>query len=591
ETIMNTFLNIIFNNRFTILFLTLAIILWGVLGIQNVPIDAVPDITNVQVVVNAKTKGLDPENIEIQVTRTLEIELSGVPNLVEMRSISKFGLSQITLVFDDSTDIYWARQQVSEKMSNVELPEEVELELAPMTTGLGEVYMYTLRANESSPLSKVDKVTRLTELRVIQDYVIKPHLKKLPGVADVDSNGGFVKQVHVNFYPKRMDLYGVTTNELKEKLTSLGYSAGGGYIQHNDEQLIVRTNPQTNDLEKIGNLLLRIANTGKPVYVKDVADVRFDHALRVGAATVSGEEAVLGTVLMRVGANGRMVVNGVEEALKELTLPPGIEFVPLYTRKFLVDSTIKTVSISLIEGAVLVILILLLLLGDLRAAMIVTLAIPISMLVALRGMTYFGITGNLMSLGAIDFGLLVDASVVVVESILAKLTLQKASSLKFEDKLKVIKEVMKEVMPPVVSGLLLIMAVYLPILTLEGVEGKMFKPMAITVLMAIGTSLVVAIVLMPILSLLVLKVSDEHKDHDTKVIKYVKKFFRPSLELSMNHPKLLVGCSFLLILVSGVMLSRLGSDFIPQLDEGDGVIGVTRDARVGIDKSVREQLK
>lgn len=588
---MNTFLNIIFNNRYTVIFVTVAIVLWGILGIQNVPIDAVPDITNVQVVVNAKTKGLDPENIEMQVTRTLEIELSGVPGLVDMRSISKFGLSQITLVFDDGTDIYWARQQVSEKLTTVELPEEVELELAPMSTGLGEVYMYTLEVTQESPLAQLDEVTRLTELRVIQDYIIKPHLKKLSGVADVDSNGGFVKQVHVNFYPQKMDLYGVTTNELKEKLTLLGFSAGGGYIQHKDEQLIVRTNPQTNDLEKISNLLLRIANTGQPIYVKDVADVRFDHALRVGAATVGGKEAVLGTVLMRVGANGRMVVNGVEEALKELNLPPGVEFVPLYTREFLVDSTIKTVSISLIEGAVLVILILLFLLGDIRAAMIVTLAIPISMLVALRGMTYFGITGNLMSLGAIDFGLLVDASVVVVESILAKLTIRKVSQLKFEDKMQVIKEVMKEVLPPVTSGLLLIMAVYIPILTLEGVEGKMFKPMAITVLMAIGTSLIVAIVLMPVLSLLILKVSDEHKDHDTKIIKFIKKIFKPALLFSMKHPRTLVGCSLVLIVVSGVMLSRLGSDFIPQLDEGDGVIGVTRNARVGIDKSIREQLK
>lgn len=588
---MNTFLDLIFKNRMTLIFVTLMIVVWGLLGIKDIPVDAVPDITNVQVVVNAKTQSLDPENIEMQVTRTIEIELSGVPNLTDMRSISKFGLSQVTLVFEEGTDIYWARQQVSEKLSNIELPKEVSLELAPITTGLGEVFMYTLTASPDSAYGKMDEVRRLTELRVLQDYVVKPHFKKIAGVADIDSNGGFVKQVHVNFYPKKMDQFGITTDSLLKQLNSLGLSAGGGYIQYQDEQIIVRTHPQTDSLEKISNLLLQVSNTGKKVRVKDIAQVRFDHSLRVGAATHEGEEAVLGTVLMRVGANGRMVVEKVEEAIGELKLPPGVDLVPLYTRKFLVDNTIKTVSTSLVEGAVLVIIILLVLLGDLRAAMIVTLAIPISMLVALRGMTYLGITGNLMSLGAIDFGLLVDASVVIVESILARMAVEKASSLNTESKMKLIKEVCKEVMPPVISGLLLIMAVYLPILTLEGVEGKMFKPMALTVLMALGTSLVVAVFLMPILSLMVLKVKPGQDDHDTKVFSFIKRFFRPAFEYVLDHVTPFMIVSLLLLVSSGVILKNLGSDFIPQLDEGDAVIGVTRSARVGIDKSVNEQKK
>lgn len=575
----------------TVIFLTLSVVVWGVLGIKDIPVDAVPDITNVQVVVNAKTQSLDPENIEMQVTRSLEIELSGVANLIDMRSISKFGLSQITLVFEEGTDLYWARQQISEKISNIELPEEVSLELAPISTGLGEVYMYTLMASPDSELGKMDEVTRLTELRVLQDYVVKPHLKKIAGVADIDSNGGFVKQVHVNFFPEKMDQYGITTNAFLEKLNSLGLSAGGGYIQHRDEQIIVRTQPHTNSLKAISELLLSISNTGKKVRVKDVAEVRFDHSLRVGAATHEGEEAVLGTVLMRVGANGRMVVENVEEAIAELKLPEGVSLVPLYTRKFLVDNTVKTVSISLIEGAILVIIILLVLLGDLRAAMIVTLAIPISMLVALRGMTYLGITGNLMSLGAIDFGLLVDASVVIVESILARMALEKARLINTESKMELIKEVCREVMPPVISGLVLIMAVYLPILTLEGVEGKMFKPMAITVLMALGTSLLVAIFLMPILSFMILKINPNHDDHDTKIFILFKKYFRPAFEYVLDHTKPFVVGSLLLLVISGVLLKSLGSDFIPQLDEGDAVIGVTRSARVGIDKSVREQKK
>ena len=588
---MKTLLDIIFKNRMTLIVVTCFIVLWGIMGIKDIPIDAVPDITNVQVVVNAKTKSLDPQNIEMQVTRTLEIELSGVPNLVDVRSISKFGLSQITLVFEEGTDIYWARQQVSEKISNVDLPTEVSLELAPVTTGLGEVFMYTLKADSDSEIGKMDSVESLTALRLIQDYTIKPHLKKIAGVADVDSNGGFVKQVHINFYPQKMDEYGITLGELVDKLSSLGLSAGGGYIQNQGEQIIVRTDPNTDSLDKISNLLLRVSNTGKKVRVRDVGEVRFDHSLRIGAATHEGEEAVLGTVLMRVGANGRMVVEKVEEAVRELKLPEGVSLVPLYTRKFLVDNTIKTVSTSLAEGAILVILILLILLGDFRAAMIVTLAIPISMLVALRGMTYFGITGNLMSLGAIDFGLLVDASVVIVESILAKMTLEKARLINTESKIELIKEVCREVMPPVISGLLLIMAVYLPILTLEGVEGKMFRPMALTVLMALMASLVVAIFLMPVLSLLFLKIAPGEGSHDTKIFSLVKKIFRPVFETILDRPLPFIGGSLLLLVVSGVLLKNMGRDFIPQLDEGDAVIGVTRSARIGIDKSVSEQLK
>lgn len=588
---MNAFLDSILKNKITILFFVIAITLWGAWGIKDLAIDAVPDITNVQVVVNVKTNALDPENIELQITRALEVELSGLPSLIDMRSISKFGLAQVTLIFEEGSDLYWARQQVSEKLSAVDLPDGVTVELAPITTGLGEVYMYTLETTPSSKIHSATEEEKLTELRTIQDYIIKPRLKRVSGVADVDSNGGYVKQVHINFFPEKMDSYGITIHQLLTKLNAIGVSAGGGYIQTGDEQVIVRTYPIMKDLESISNLSLGLSAAGKSILVKDVAEVRIDHSLRVGAATVSGQEGVLGTVLMRVGANGRNVVEGVELALKDLPLPEGIKLKPLYTRKFLVDNTIKTVSTSLIEGAVLVVLVLLILLGSFKAALIVTLAIPLSMIIAMKGMSLLGITGNLMSLGAIDFGLLVDGSVVVIESILAKMAVSNMSGKHYKSKAELIKDTCVEVMPPVIAGILLIMAVYLPILTLEGVEGKMFRPMAITVLIALGASLLTAIFIMPIMALMFLKEGshDSEKDHDTWFFRKVKLGFNPLFELVLRKPLPFFLSSIGLLFISLYLVTHLGSDFVPELDEGDLVLGVTRSARIGIDASVEEQ--
>ncbi|WPU66726.1 efflux RND transporter permease subunit [Peredibacter starrii] len=573
-------------NKLGVLLVTGVITLFCAFSIPDMAIDAVPDITNVQVQVNVKTGALDPENIELQVTRPMEIDFSGIPNLHDMRSISKFGLAQVTLIFEDGTDIYWARQQVSERMNSIRLPNEVIPELAPITTGLGEVFMYTLKVDATSKLYSLSEEEQLKELRTIQDYTIKPHLKRVKGVADVDSNGGFVKEIHINFLPKKMDKFGLTIKQLLAKLESLGVNAGGGYIQFSKEQIIVRTFPRMPDLETISNLSLGINALGIPIKISDVAEVREDHSLRVGAATYAGKESVLGTVLMRIGANGRNVVEGVEEALTTLKLPQGVHIERLYTRKFLVDNTIKTVSTSLVEGAVLVVLILLILLGNIKAAIIVALAIPLSMLVAIRGMNFFGVTGNLMSLGAIDFGLLVDGSVVIIEAILAHLAIEHT-----RDKSEVLKEAATDVMGPVVSGLLLIMAVYIPILTLEGVEGKMFRPMAITVLLALGASLLIAMFVMPVLSDFFLKNAHIGEDHDTWFFKKAKKIFIPLFDKVLRHPVKAYGSALVLFLVSIFLLTRLGSDFIPELDEGDLVLGLTRNARIGIDASVSEQEK
>lgn len=579
-------IDLVLKNRLTVLVVAGGITLWAAFGLKDIAIDAVPDITNVQAMVNVKTGALDPQNIELQVTRPLEIEFSGLPNLSDMRSISKFGLSQVVLVFEDGTDIYWARQQIAERMSGVTLPQGITAELAPITTGLGEVYMYTLETDESSPLHNLNDVEKLKRLRTIQDYTIKPHLKRIPGVADIDSNGGFSKQIHINFYPHRMEQYGLTIRAMLSKLEALGINAGGGYIQSEGEQIIVRTLPQVTSLEMISNLSLGISALGKPIRLSEIAEVREDYSLRVGAATYSGKEAVLGTVLMRVGANGRDVVEGIEEAISTLSLPLGIKIIPLYTRKFLVDNTIRTVSMSLAEGAGLVILVLLILLGNIKAALIVALAIPISMLIAVRGMNYFGVTGNLLSLGAIDFGLLVDGSVVIIESILARLALSRN-----KPKDDVIRSSSNEVMAPVVSGILLIMAVYIPILTLEGVEGKMFRPMAITVLLALGASLLVAVFLMPVLASYFLKFPEHEGDHETWVFRKARNLFLPVFHRVLKHPYKAYSLAGVLLIISLFMATRLGSDFIPKLDEGDLVIGLTRHARIGIDASVEGQLE
>jgi cobalt-zinc-cadmium resistance protein CzcA len=575
------------HNRLTVLGLTLVLMVVGTRAIMHMAIDAVPDVTNIQVVVNVKTGALDPEKIEMLVTRPIETEMAGVGGLKDMRSIAKFGLSQTTLIFDEGTDIYWARQQVAERLPGIDLPEKVSAELAPMTTGLGEVYMYTLQTNELSPLHRLPQKERLTELRSIQDYIVRPQLKRVKGIADIDSNGGFVKQIHINFLTKKLDQFGITLVQANHALESLGDNSGGGYIQRAGEQVIVRTLPSLSTLADLADFPLYVTPLGQVIKVSDVAIVRVDHALRVGGATFNGEEAILGTALMRVGANGREVVTGIEEALKELTLPEGITLVPLYTRKFLVDSTISTVSKSLVEGAILVIVVLFVLLGHFVAASIVALAIPLSMLFAAEGMRLGGITGNLMSLGAIDFGLLVDGSVVLIETILTRLALTPIKDA--QHKRAVVLSSASEVIRPMVTGIFLILVVDVPILTLSDVEGKMFRPMAQTVLLALGGSLFVAIFLMPVLADMFLKTAPG--EHETLFFRWTKKFYTPALDYVLKKPISLILSGMVVALLTVVLLTRMGSDFIPTLDEGDLVMGVTRSSRISIDKSVFEQTE
>lgn len=570
----------------------------GGMSISTLPIDAVPDITNVQVVINSKTGALDPEKIESLVTRSIEVEVAGLAGLEEVRSISKYGLSQVVLVFSDGTDIYWARQQVGERLQNVrnKLPQGVSLELAPITTGLGEVYMYSVEAVPGSVFAKRPEKERLTELRTIQEYVIIPQLKRIAGIAEIDTNGGYQKQIHVNFDPTRLEKFGLTAETLVTRLETIGENFGGGYIEREGRQIIVRTVSGLTDLEKIKQMSLGLDVRGRPLRLSEVAQVSVDHPLRVGAATRHGQETVLGTVLMRTGANSRQVAEDSARAISTLELPVGVQVTPLYTRSFLVNSTVRTVEKSLLEGAILVICVLVLLLGNFRASLIVASAIPFSMVFAAKGMSLFGISANLMSLGAIDFGLLVDGSVVLIENVLSRLAAHRAREGSEPLKRQIIEEASVEVINPVVFGLLLIMVVYLPILTLESIEGKMFRPMALTVLLALAGSLFVAVFLMPVLADLFLSFSNKRgarhaSEHETWAFRLVKRAYQPVLEASFRHRFILTIGSLVLVGVSGLMLFGMGANFIPNLDEGDLVITLARDPRQGVLASVDAQQK
>lgn len=590
---LDRFVESALKNRLWVFTVFLAICALGAAATMSLPIDAVPDITNVQVVVNTKTGALEPGKIEKLVTYPIETEMAGIPGVDDIRSLSKYGLSQITIVFEERTSIYFARQLVAERLQNVRsnLPEGLTPELAPVTTGLGEVLMYVLEAKEGTPLAAKTEKERLLYLRQVQEYTIRPHLKKIPGVADVDTNGGLLKQIHINVFPERLEKYGLSLEKFIAKIESVGESFGGGYIQKEDRQVIVRATGRLTSLETIANLPLALNVSGRPVRIRDVADVSVDSALRVGAATAHGKETVLGTVLMRVGANSREVSSLAEsEITKEIRLPDDVKVKILYSRSHLVNATIRTIVKNLSEGAALVVIVLLLLLGNLRAAVVVALAIPVSMLFALKGMELGGISANLMSLGAIDFGLLVDGAVVLIENVVRRLEQTKGHSIGKQEKFRIVVEASHEVVKPLVFGLFIIMLVYVPILYLEGIEGKMFKPMAATVLLALGASLLVALFLMPALAYLFVPSKLDH-GKEPWLFRIIHKSYEPVLKFSLNK-RWIVGPVIVLPALAALFLFfHLGSDFVPQLNEGDLVLNLARDTQQDIDTSVRWQKR
>ena len=585
---MSHLFQFVFGNRRLMLALALAICGLGIFALRQLPIDAVPDITNVQVMVNSKTGSLSPEQIERQVTFPIESELNGIPGVSEIRSLSKFGLSQVVVVFQSSVDIYWARSQIFERLQAVELPTGIVAELAPITTGLGEVVMYTVEAKEGSALWKMPDMQRLIRLREIQERIIRPEMRRIEGVADVDTNGGYRKEVHINVLPSKLREHGMTILGLKHAVDSIGENVGGGYIQEEGSQIIVGVSAAVDKVSDLENFPVKVGFGGRTIRLKDVAEIRIESGLRVGAATENGHESVLGTILMRSGASSRTVASVAVDRLKAMSLPDEAFIAIHYDRSFLVDTTIRTVTKSLLEGAALVILILILLVGDLRSALLVASIIPISLLGAFIGMKITGVSANLMSLGAIDFGLIVDGAVVMVENFVRRAGSAPSNG---TSRIKFFFDSALEVSRPVFFGVLVIITVYLPILFLTGVEGKMFRPMALTVLFALLTSLVLTMTFVPVAASYILKV--DHAHETPWLFRKLEELYSKTLTIVFGQwGKILVFGSTALIgvITLYIFFAKIGSDFIPQLDEGDLVIGLVRDTSQGIDESVRQQL-
>jgi cobalt-zinc-cadmium resistance protein CzcA len=593
-TLLDKLIDWALSNKFWVIVLTFIFLSASLYKVNELTVDATPDITNVQVVINTKTLGLDPEKVELTVTQPIEYELMGIPNLQDMRSISKFGLSQVTLIFNDETDIYWARQQVSEKLQTAsgQLPQGLLSELAPISTGLGEVFMYSLDLKKSSPMLLKSHSDQMLYLREIQDFQIRPVLRKVKDVADVDSNGGLKKELHINIDPQLLTRYGLTIDKVQTKLTGLGESFGGGSIVVDKEALIIKASTSLDKIEDFELISMTQKFNGGTVLLKDIAKISIDAAPRLGSATFNGQETVLGTVLMRSGGNGRIVSASVETILDQIKLPNDVKLTKLYSRGFLVNTTLKTVLKNLSEGAILVVIILLLVLGHLRAALIVSLVIPLSMLGTTLGMQFFQISGNLMSLGAIDFGLVVDGAVVLVETLVASFYSLSPEERAHLNKDQIVASKAKHVMRPVIFGLLMIMLVYLPILLLEGVEGKMFRPMAYTVLMTLGWSLLLTIFLVPVLVSLFIKIpeADFSGEHETWLFRKLKSVYKPALEKIIDRPKFLISLGCAIAVISLLLFFKLGTDFIPQLDEGDLVINITRDSKISLNEALKEQM-
>jgi cobalt-zinc-cadmium resistance protein CzcA len=574
---MKNVIGFVLKQRLLMLALTVLLIGWGVWSALRLPIDAVPDVTNVQVQINTNAPALSPLEAERQITLPIELAMSGLPDVEEVRSLSKFGLSQVTIVFEEGTDIYFARQLVQERLQQAreEIPEGFgNPEMGPISSGLGEIYQYTIEAEN------VDA----TELRTLQDWVVAPQLRSVAGVAEVNSFGGYEKQYQVLVRPEALVQFNLTLQQVLDAVSANNQNAGGGYITKGAEQLVIRGVGQVQDMDQIRGIVVT-SQGGTPVRVGDVADVAIGHTIRQGSVSKNGRgEVVTGIVMMRMGSNSRTVIEQVKErvAVAARSLPKGVKLTAFYDRTELVERTLKTVERNLVEGAILVVVVLFILLGNIRAALIVALAIPLSMMFALGMMVQAGIAGSLMSLGAIDFGLVVDGSVVMVENSMRRLGHRKEG----ESFMRTVLEACSEVSRPILFGVGIIIVVYLPILSLEGVEGKMFKPMALTVVFALIGSLLLTFLLTPVLISIFMRGKVEEKD--VWLIRKAKGIYEPALDWTLVHSrKVLAGAALSVVAALGVV-PFLGSEFIPRLDEGSLAIQILRLPSVSLEESTRQ---
>jgi cobalt-zinc-cadmium resistance protein CzcA len=590
--VLEAILRISLRRRWTVLALTALGAAYGAWSFVQLPIDAVPDITNVQVQINTTAPGFSPLEAEQRITFPIETSLAGLPHLEYTRSLSRYGLSQVTVVFADGTDIYFARQLVGERLREArsKLPEGIDPELGPIATGLGEIFMYTLRA-ESGARDPAGLVWDATSLRTLQDWVVRPQLRNVPGVTEVNSIGGYVREVHVTPRPERLVAYGLTFRDLLEGIARNNANVGAGYIERNGEQVLVRAPGQLADLDDVRRIVVG-HHDGVPVRVAEVAEVGPGRELRTGAATEDGEEVVLGTVFMLIGENSRTVSRRVAAKLAEVnrTLPAGVSARAVYDRTHLVERTIATVERNLVEGALLVIAVLFLLLGNARAAFLTALVIPLSMLLTFAGMARLRISGNLMSLGALDFGLIVDGAVIIVENCIRRLSeaqREHGGPLPLAERLDVVADATRQVIRPSVFGVTIILIVYVPILALSGVEGKMFQPMAITVIFALLAALVLSVTFVP--AAVALLLGGRVAEHESAIMRAARRGYSFALERALRHPAPILAAAVLLGLGSLALASRMGREFIPSLDEGDVALHALRIPGTSLSQAVSMQ--
>lgn len=585
-------LRLVLSHRWLVLVVTLGIAALGVYNYQHLAIDAVPDITNVQVQINTSAPGYSPLESEQRITFPVETAMAGLPKLDYTRSLSRYGLSQVTVVFEEGTDIYFARQLVAERLQSAKsrIPRGLEPTLGPIATGLGEIFMYTVTAEEDA--RKPDGTPyNATDLRTLQDWVIKPQMALVPGVTEINSIGGFKKEYHVTPFPEKLMAYELSMDDLARALERNNRNVGAGFIERNGEQLLIRSPGQVKSREDIA--LITIAERdGLPVRVRDVAEVISGKELRTGAAMLNGKETVLGTTFMLMGENSRAVARASAERLERVnqSLPDGVRADAVYDRTKLVDKAIATVQKNLLEGALLVIAVLFLLLGNLRAALITALVIPLSMLMTITGMVSNKISGNLMSLGALDFGLIVDGAVIIVENSLRRLGLAQRDGggpLPLQQRLEVVFKATREVIKPATFGVLIITLVYLPIFALTGVEGKMFHPMAFTVVVALLSALVLAVTFVP--AAVAVFVRGPVTDKENGVMRVARRGYGPALRTALNFPWVVISGAVLLLVLCLALALRMGSEFIPSLDEHDIALHALRIPGTSLEQAIEMQ--
>lgn len=605
------------HHRYMIALITAAIAAFGFYTLQSLPIDAVPDITNNQVQINTVAPALSPLEVEKQVTFPVETALAGIPGLESTRSISRNGFSQVTAIFRDDVDIYFARQQVGERLGEAKetLPQGAEPMMGAISTGLGEIYMWTVAythpkgqgatikdgeqgwQSDGSYLTPEGQklkteIEQASYLRTVQDWIIRPQLKGVPGVAGVDAIGGYVRQYHVQPYPEKLVAMNLSFSDIVEALEKNNQSVGAGYVEKNGESYVVRADGRISTAEEIAEIVVTTRG-GVPIYLRDIAEVGIGKELRTGSASEDGEEAVVGTALMLIGANSRTVAEAVDVKLKEIvkSLPAGIEAKTVLNRTQLVDRTISTVQKNLSEGALLVIAVLFLVLGNIRAAMITALVIPISMLMTAIGMVRLGISGNLMSLGALDFGLIVDGAIIITENCLHRLAHHQKEvgrELTLKERLHVVMLASREIIKPIVFGQAIIILVYVPMLTFTGVEGKMFEPMAITVILALVAAFVLSITFVP--AMIAIFVKGKVKEGEGRMIEKAKEIYLPRLDFALARPGFTSAIAAGLFIVSMIVFTFLGREFIPTLDEKDIAMHAMRIPSTSLSESQEMQF-